>query len=603
MVTITSRPQGHKIIDQAITAQITDSSGDALVTFASHGLSDGDFVYIESDIEDYNGFWEVDVISANTFKLVQDDFVEYFQDQEITYYQTQGHDWSSVFLPIMYKATNDRWPMNSVDAVSIILANVDDNGFTEITTPGPIKTGNKALEFVKISGASSPEANGVWQIVEIPLSNVYVLNLPYESSGNLIGASVQYYYNNYQVRVKVYAGLPASHPWQEKKIMEEVAELSLTPDDNNQVVFSVSDYIKMKVAIKNNLTLFSLPLNLDAFTGFYISVGESYDASDNYTLYTVESEFTDDTFEGYAVAGKLPFKNVYSGDYSDYVWTSGSPARWLTNRERLLAVEGYYFDISFIKSVVGDFNVIIDKYNQDYLQETEVIPYDDQGVGVYRIPITPDATFTSFCVRVSTDGTPAIPGEEVEVEDFPDMSTWLNLGTGGDWTISSTPSYNTFGVGTSKELRSTPGYTGFVLGREYTVEVDYEKAHSFGTEDIRTLTVDINDSVGAPLFGEDTILALGDTSGTIVVTFTDTGVPIPVRGIEFHYDSGSADNATITITGLRIFYNTEGTPGTDPATLTETICIDILETCEVESGFTPSGDRRLLEDGDYRLLE
>lgn len=599
MVTVTSRPQGHKIIDQAITAQITDSSGDALVTFASHGLSDGDFVYIESDIDEYNGFWEVDAINANTFKLVLDGgFVEYYQDQEITYYQTQSHDWSSIFLPIMYKATNNRWPLNSIDTVRTVSSTADDNGFLRLNLSGAIKSDVRDLEFVKITFSDASYV--VAQIVEVISTSSLVVNLPYDSYSI---TAVQYYYNNYQVRVKVYAGLPPSHPWQDKKLMEEVAELSLTPDENNNVIFSISDYIKLKVAIKNNLTLFSLPLNLDAFTGFYIATGESYDASDNYTLYTVESDFTDDTFQGYAITGKLPFKNMYAGDYAEYVYTSGSPARWLTNRERLLAVEGYYFDISFIKSIVGDFWVIIDKYNHDYLQNTDVIPYTDQGIGVYRIPITPDATYTRFCVRVYVPGQPGTPGEQVNVEDFPDMSTWLNMGTGGDWTISSTPSYNPFGLGTSKEFRSTPGYTGFVLGREYTVEVDYDKSHFFGDENMRTLSVDINDAVGAPLFGEDTILALGDTSGTITVTFTDTGLPLPVRGIEFQYNSNSDDNVTLTITALRIYYETEGTPGTDPATLTETICIDILETCEIENGFTPSDDRRLLEDGDYRLLE
>ena len=44
----------------------------------------------------------------------------------------------------------------------------------------------------------------------------------------------------------------------EKKPFEEMAELSLTPDENGEVMFSIADYIKSKVAIKNNLTLFSL---------------------------------------------------------------------------------------------------------------------------------------------------------------------------------------------------------------------------------------------------------------------------------------------------------------------------------------------------------
>jgi hypothetical protein len=52
-------------------------------------------------------------------------------------------------------------------------------------------------------------------------------------------------------------------------------------------------------------------------------------------------------------------------------------------------------------------------------------------------------------------------------------------------------------------------------------------------------------------------------------------------------------------------YNAPGAPPDDslPAqTMTEEICIDILDVCDIEGGFTPE-DVRLLEDGDYRLLE
>ena len=43
-------------------------------------------------------------------------------------------------------------------------------------------------------------------------------------------------------------------------------------------------------------------------------------------------------------------------------------------------------------------------------------------------------------------------------------------------------------------------------------------------------------------------------------------------------------------------------PATAGVQITEEICIDILDTCEAAEGFTEE-DRRLLEDGDYRLLE
>ena len=77
---VVKRPTGHKLIDQAIAAEISEAyGGGALVTFTAHGLSTGDTIYIESDIDEYNGFWYVTSISANTFKISEHseaDFVE-----------------------------------------------------------------------------------------------------------------------------------------------------------------------------------------------------------------------------------------------------------------------------------------------------------------------------------------------------------------------------------------------------------------------------------------------------------------------------------------------------------------------------------------------
>src|SRR5688500_17132324 len=116
MVTVVKTPQGHKIIDQAIAADIINSSGDALVVFPYHALTTGSFVYITSDIDEYSGFFEVTVIDYQSFKISEgSEFVEFYQELEIEYYQTQPHDWSSIFLPIVYKASNDRWPINSVE--------------------------------------------------------------------------------------------------------------------------------------------------------------------------------------------------------------------------------------------------------------------------------------------------------------------------------------------------------------------------------------------------------------------------------------------------------------------------------------------------------
>ena len=599
MVTVVKKPQGHKIIAQAIAATIIDGVGDAVISFPYHGLSTGDYVYIDSDIDEYNGFWYVTVIDTQGFKISEHanaDFVEFYQEIDVDYYQTQSHDWSSVFLPIIYKCINDRWPVNQVDTAQTISSFSDDNGFTQLTLSGDIKSsggGINALEFVKITGAASG-INGVWQIVEITSSSDIVINLPYDASNSFTSASIQYYYNNYQVKVKVFAGLNALHPWQAKKPYEEMAELSLTPDENNEVMFSVSDYIKSKVTIKNNLTLFSLPLNLDAFTGFYIQTAESFDDSDNYSLTTTESAFQTDTFEGYAIAGKLPFKNVYAGDYSDYVLTSGSPALWLTNMDRLLAVEDKYFDVSFIKNIRGAFWIIIDKYVSDYLTQTEVIPYEDQGIGVYRIPITPNSTYDSFCIRAHTPGVPSSSGPPNTTLDT--LEDWTSVSI--VWSTGSAPTSSVNGNGGVSGYLAGEIITAAGFNYEFTTELEIGVTGS--SDPISEITWALLDGS----FNEiDTVVFNYITAGVKTETFTLTSTSAAqYLGVKITNNT-PFDTKNYTVNDA--VYNVPATPDDSIAAqdMTEEICIDILESCEVQAGFSPDEDRRLLEDGDYRLLE
>ena len=599
MVTVVQTPTGHKIIDQAIEATITeDYVGDALVTYVYHGLGDGDYVYITSDIDEYNGFWYVTAIDADTFKISEHsaaDFVEYYQDADIEYYQTQEHAWNSVFLPIIYKISNDLWPINNVDAAVAISSASDDNGFTNLILGGDIRTSEvNALEFVKISGSFNEELNGVWQIVEvISLSNL-VLNLPYVNTNDFGGATIQYYYNNYQVKVKVFAGLNMSHPWGHKKPYELVAELSLTPDAENIAMFSIADYIKGQINIRNNPLIYSYPLNLDFFTGFYIAYTESYDNSDTYSLTTYEPPYRNNTFEGYAMAGKLPFKNTYAGDYSDYVLTSGSPGGWLTLMERLIAIEDKYFDISFIKNVRGPFWLIIDKYVSDYLMQTEVIPYEDQGVGVYRVPITPNAYYDTFCVRIHTPGTPSSGGTPATT--LAALEDWVNA-TGahpGAWTISATPDTSVNGSGgiegyIAGAIATSPGYT-----YEFIVEFDLQVA---------PLNMQVIFALLDASFNEiDTVTYTYTSAGTkaenITLVSGTTGAYFGMRII----NNTPINSKTVEI--LSAEYNALGVPD-DPVTaqdITEEICIDILESCEALDGQAPL-NIRLLEDGDFRLLE
>lgn len=587
---VVKRPTGHKIIDQNISASIIeDYVGDAIVQFPYHGLGTGDTVYIESDIDEYNGFWYVTAVDTDQFKISEHseaDFVEYYQDADIDYYQTQEHDWSSIFLPIVYKITNDLWPTNSTDTAQTVSSFSDDNGFTNLVLSGVLKSAFNALEFVKISGG---DFDGVYQIVEVINTSEISISLPYDASLSFSGVTVQYYYNNYQTRVKIYAGLPSYHPWSLKKPYEEVAELSLTPDENNEVMFSVSDYITQKVAIKNNTLLFSLPLNLDAFTGFYISTSESYDYSDNYSLYTSEAEFLTDSFEGYAIAGKLPFKNMYSGDYADYVYASGSPALWLTLFDRFFAVHGLYFDVSFIKNIIGDFYVAVVKTASDY-SITENLLFTDQGIGVYRIPLTIDSAYDSYCIQAFKGAT---SGFEPAVMDA--IDTWTNLDTGGPpWILDGAiPEADTNLLGLN--VTSDKWHTDYAFEALQTYGFDYT-FRSPGT----TFHIDIVDGSGTLLTSLSVFMSADTLSGNY--TFV---APMGAAGINIWFfqpyscgsPSGNCEGRILAFDNV-----TEGS-GSEPAfAVTEEICIDIIDSCESADQFVADNIREL-EDGNYRLLE
>jgi hypothetical protein len=586
MVTVTQTPIGIKIIDQPISAIIVDFLGTALIQMPSHSLTNGDYVLIESDIDEYNGIWYVSLGNVDQFRISAGNgtgYVPYYQDADITYYQAQTHVWSSIFLPIIYKATNDLYPTNSDDSVVGVVSQADDNGYTQLTLSGV--TGANALEYVILNDGT------VHQVVELNPPTL-TINLLYDAS-NVI-TTVQKYYNNYQIRVKIFAGLPPTEPWADHKPWTEVAELSLTPDADNNVMFSVSDYIKALVNVRNNPLLFSLPLNLDAFTGFYISTAEAYDSADGYSITRYESAFTDNSFEGYAVAGVLPFKNRYSGQYSEYVYTSGTPAKWLNTLTTVIGVVDRYFDVAFIKNISGPFTLIIDKYANDYRYETEEVEYEDSGIGVYRLPLTFVSEYDQFCIRVQKPAIPANPASSITMlfmENCPD----------GVWTEPSFPTLNNPRV----TLGGSGGDSGYVSsGFISTGGVDHPFTYQIAVStSSATITIvhlalmdddcNILDHVQESHIASSTIL-----SGTVTLNPASDGTRIGIRIVN---QTIPAASRTYDVTMIDF----DGTSGSPEADITEELCIDIYEVCGFDDAavIQPTGARRLLEDGGFRLLE
>lgn len=392
-LTVVKRPEGYVLDTTAVSATVTSSSG-ALFTKVAHGLVTGDHVYIYSILSAYNGYWYVNKVSNDTFRIREYATASdqaFVNSGTVTYYvSATTHTWNCAHLPIVYKIKSDVWPVNAADTARTITTFSNYNGYTYIVASGDIKATGTAssLEQVILTGTS---VDGVYKILQWFSDTNFVINLAYSAANVLSSGTVQYYYYNYCAIVQVYAGLPSGHSWELQKPYELVAELSLIPDSSGIITVNIADYVKKQIEIiSNNNLLDTLPNNIDAWCSFYISVAESYDDSNGYTVSTYTSSFATDagSFEGYAANAKLPFKNRAIGTLSQYFYggTTATQQKWLTTFSRPSLFAGKYFDISYINS--GSVTYVQRKvYIRGVLKETyndTVTGYDE---GIYRYSV------------------------------------------------------------------------------------------------------------------------------------------------------------------------------------------------------------------------
>jgi hypothetical protein len=452
-VSVLTRPLSFVLNPTPVACTITNSGGHALITKSSHGLIDGNYVYIKSVIEDYCGFFYVDQISTNTFKIKEyasADFVSYVaNDSDADYYvNTRNADeagWHCVELPIVYKLSNTLWPANGEDTVRTISSVANSNGYCQLTLSGDLKASGSAakLEFVKIGAASGIDVedavSGVYQIITHTSETSIVIDLAYSAANasELGSNTIQMYYKNYCVKVKVFSGLPSGHQFESIRPLVEVAELSLIPDSDNIVKFSVHELLKAHIKTRNNALLATLPNNIDFWTQFYITYAESYNDSDGTTLSSYTSSYTDDStsFKGYAVNAKLPFKNVHSGSLSEYI---SDTKYFLTLFDTPVIFSGFPFDISFINPYEsGNIELALRQqyYLNNALQDTITHNIVSTNEGVYRVfPDDPPCIYDRVDLTVMATGV-----EDLVNGDFATgtISGWSNTGSGNSWVYSS----------------------------------------------------------------------------------------------------------------------------------------------------------------------
>lgn len=589
MITLISRPEGYKLIDTELDAIVGTDGGDALVTtdFA-HALQDGDVVFIQGPIESYNGFKIVDQIAYNSFKIKNSEnesAVEYIQDATITYkVSVLEHGFQCVHLPIVYELESDLSPSNTGEEAYTPVT-IDSQEDSEGQTILNLSTGISGLtELNWIALIGDGDLEGAYQIIEVLSAWRIVIDLAYDSTRSFAGYQVVNYYKNYCINVDVYAGLPSTHRWASIKPYELAGTLRFTPDENNRVKFSINELLRGYINVRNNLTLDTLPNNLDFMVAFYIIYYESYDfSSDGETIVTFNGSETIDDFTGYALNSKLPFK--FGSFMSDYVTESGYLANWLVLQPDPIAIVGRFFDLSFINQFAG---VDIHIFQNGVQIQTIVNP----GIGILRIPLEWD-TAGEYCIYAYTPGKASSGGPPATSLEA--LSGWENSLPGG-WTTSSTPDISINGNG-----GIPPGW----------LQGDFVTAAGFDYE----FSVQLE------------ILVTGASAPIVEVIWAIMNGSTVVDSITFNYNTSGVKNETFTLhastaTALFGIFITNNTPvdtksfelqdatynapapvdDSIPAQIiTEEICITVLEECD--DTLINSDDARLLEDGDFRLLE
>lgn len=567
-LTLIKRPIGHKLNFTFVDAQIIDDgTGDALVyTTVAHGLSDGDYVYIESNLDSYNGFFYVDSIAYDSFKIKESedsDFVEYVQDADITYRTSVlNHGWQSVHLPIVYEIESDLWPNNVAEEAytpTTIVSQADENGNTLLNLSVGI-AGITALNFIELVGDS--DIAGPYQVLQVDNPWAIVINLAYDASNSFSGLQVVNYYNNYAINVEVWAGRSSDHRWVGRKPYELASTLKFIPDSEGKIKFSIADILKGYITTRNNLTLDTLPNNTDFHVSFYIKYYESYDDSDGDTISTFNGEVTTDGFEGHAVNSAMPFKSLNSGHMSDYVNEGDFLARWLTLMDRPLLIVDRFFDITFINQY-NQLDVTVTKNGVLFM----TIP--NPGAGLIRVPITPTTGETEICLQASVSGSGSLP-----------LSSFTNHDKGGPaWSTGAAPSVVT-GAGLPRTDYLLDEFN-FIAGVTYTFSVNYTcTAAPTGTLIMSGLDASYND--------DDTdseLLAAGTNTATFTIVATESMDYIAL-------DAGTTNPETITIHSISFSI---------PSTIiTEEICCDVVDEC---SPTFVNDMLRITEDSILRELE
>lgn len=343
---------------------------------------------------------------------------------------------NSVHLPIVYKISNSKFPVNSVDAVVSVSSGGNDNGYWRIDTASDIKTGMEVLDYVLLTVNGVKE---VHQIIKVYSDDSVVVDVKAETiPSGLPITDAQFYYNNYHTKIKIYAGLRSGHTLNSSKPTRLITSINLVPGSDNNTVININEFLKTDIGIlKNDISLSTLQNDIDAFTEFYIDYAESYDVSDGSLISTYISSYTtDDVNYAVAVNSKLPFKNGSGGRMTDY--EDGND--FLTTFEYPVFFNGYYYDVWLLKGLYGPSSITVERYKDGAIQSTDTVSVDSKDEGVYRVPLS--ITGDEDQLQINAGGEVKTIDVNSNCSNQSIYLTWLNYLGGMDyWLFTAQKEY------------------------------------------------------------------------------------------------------------------------------------------------------------------
>lgn len=601
MLSLIKRPIGHKLDVQAQQGTAINQAGDVgIYTGTAHGLSDGDYVYVDSNIDSYNGFKYVDSVAYDTFKLKESengDYVPFKQAVTINFYiSVLNHYWQCVHLPIVYELESDIFPNNTNEESyqpNTVVSFSNNAGYVQLNLSNALSDPEELTKIELVGGTMS----GVYQIITVLQPWSVVIDLAYSAGYSFTGSVVVKYYDNYAVNVNVYAGFESGHPWESVKPFELAATLRFIPDSDNRIKFSIAEILKGYIETRNKLDLDTLPNNTDFMVSFYIGYFETYDQSDGEEITTFTGPMTADDAIGFATNSKLEFKNLYSGHMSDYVGNEDHLALWMTTFDRPTIVIGQFFDVSFINRFDGNIRITNFKSRAGFTDE-EVTEIVNPGKGILRIPLEGESGYVQYCIQASTVGQAEIPGVTSAIT-LPALASGVNIpGPNTNWATGSAPTVTlSGGSGVSDVWANSYAFTeGYTY--DLTPDIDYD----FDTANAKLITFVLLDAANNIVYQEVFNLAFQPNPGTFtdLITFV-----APVGAVKFGFIVemivliGSA-TVVVTINSLTGTQTTPTTPAVDPQLITEQLCIDVIAECD---STMLNDDYRQTEGNNLRALE